>query len=140
MQSVMHSTFFNANILAGVLFLLMGSIIRIFPPRNTKKIYGYRSYLSTRNLDTWGEANRFAARHSLRIGYVMLGIGIVIGLIFKNQDNWYYLLSVGSVIIAALNLRGETEWHLSELFEDDGTRKCRPGHELHRRDLRSEHS
>lgn len=123
MRSIIHSTFFNADLLAGLLFWIMGGLIYFFPPKSRKKIYGYRSYLSTRTPETWKEANAFAGKHSMRIAYVLLGIGIVVGVLFKKQDNWYYLLSVGAVIIAALNLRGETEWHLSRLFEDDGSPK-----------------
>lgn len=126
MRSIVHSTFFNADILAGLLFLVMGWIIRTFPPKNSRKIYGYRSFLSTRNQATWMEANLFAGTHSLRIAFVLLGIGILIGFLFKAQDNWYYLFSVGAVIIAALNLRGEVEWHLSQRFEDNGDPKS-PG-------------
>jgi len=138
MRSIVHSTFFNADILTGLLFLAMGWIIRLFPPKSRKKIYGYRSFLSTRNQETWHEANDFAGKHSIRIAYVLLGIGVVIGLLFKSQDNWYYLFSVGAVIIAAMNLRGETEWHLSRLFEEDGRRKSHPGPDSRPNHLRSE--
>lgn len=123
MEKIFHSTFFNPDILAGSLFLLMGWFTRIFPPRTRKYIYGYRSFLSTRSQETWTEANYFASRHSLRIGGVLIGIGLVIGVFFNTQSNWYYLLSVGTVIIAAMNLRGETEWHLSRLFDENGERK-----------------
>lgn len=125
MQPITHSTFFNADILIGLLFLLMGLLTKIFPPRSSKSIYGYRSFLSTRNEETWQEANHFATQHSLRIACVLMGIGIVIGFLFKTQSDWYYLFSVGTVIIAVLNLRGETEWYLSQHFEDNGERKSR---------------
>lgn len=125
MQGIMHSTFFNADILFGAVFLVMGWVIRLFPPKNRKKIYGYRSFLSTRNHETWVEANHFAGHHSLRIGCVLIGIGLAIGLLFHTQNNWYYLFSVGAVIIAALNLRGETEWYLSQHFEENGERRKR---------------
>lgn len=127
MKTIIHSTFFNADILAGIIFLLMGLLIHVFPPKSRKKIYGYRSFLSTRSHETWVEANYFAGKHSLRIAWVLLAIGVVIGFLFKTQSNWYYLLSVGAVIIAAMNLRGETEWHLSRLFDDNGNRKKRQG-------------
>jgi uncharacterized membrane protein len=127
MQGIIHSTFFNADILAGLIFLLMGWMISSFPPKNRKKIYGYRSFLSTRNHDTWVAANQFAGSHSLRIACVLIGIGIVIGFLFNSQNNWYYLFSVGAVIIAAMNLRGETEWYLSQHFEENGERKFNPG-------------
>jgi hypothetical protein len=73
-------------------------------------------------------ANQFAGSHSLRIACVLIGIGIVIGFLFNSQNNWYYLFSVGAVIIAAMNLRGETEWYLSQHFEENGERKFNPGH------------
>lgn len=123
MPHLIHSTFFNPDILFGILFMLMAGITKVFPPKSSRNIYGYRSFLSTRTPDTWKEANHFATRHSFRIAIVLIGIGIVIGILFKTQNNWYYLFSVGSVIIAVLNLRGETEWYLSQHFEDDGKRK-----------------
>lgn len=126
MQHLVHSTFFNADILFGLLFLLMAVFTKLFPPRTSRNIYGYRSFLSTRNPDTWKEANRFASNHSFRIAFVLIGIGVTLGLLFKTQNNWYYLFSIGTVIIAALNLRGETEWYLSQHFEDDGERKVKP--------------
>lgn len=127
MQPIIHSTFFNADILVGLLFLLMGLFTKVFPPKTRKNIYGYRSFLATRNEETWQEANHFATRHSLKIACVLIGIGIVIGILFKTQGNWYYLFSVGAVIIAVLNLRGETEWYLSQHFEDNGERKIKQG-------------
>lgn len=127
MQRIIHSTFLNADILVGLLFLLMGLLMKIFPPKTRKNIYGYRSFLATRNEETWQEANHFATKHSLKIAYVLIGIGIVIGFFFKTQNNWYYLFSVGTVIIAVLNLRGETEWYLSQHFEDNGERKSKHG-------------
>ncbi|TAN18291.1 MAG: SdpI family protein [Chitinophagaceae bacterium] len=127
MQSVVHSTFFNADLLVGLLFLLMGSFTKVFPPKTRKNIYGYRSFLSTRNEDTWHEANQFATQHSLKIACVLIGIGLVIGFFFRTQSNWYYLFSVGTVIIAVLNLRGETEWYLSQHFEENGERKASHG-------------
>lgn len=127
MDGILNSTFFNADILAGVIFLAMGLVIRLFPPKSRKKIYGYRSFLSTRNHETWVEANHFAGQHSFRIGIVLIGIGLVIGLLFRSQNNWYYLFSVGAVIIAALNLRGETEWYLSQHFEENGERRKNHG-------------
>lgn len=135
MPNIVHSTFFNADILGGLVFLVMGWIIRLFPPKNKRKIYGYRSYLSIRNADTWREANLFAGRHSVRIGYVLLGIGLAIGFVFKTQSNWYYLLSVGAVIIATLNLRGETEWFLSRQFHEDGSRRQHQDAESRLREL-----
>lgn len=120
MQDILHSTFFNADILAGLIFLFIGWLITTFPPKTRKNIYGYRSYLATRNENTWKEANKFVGRHGIRIGYVLIGIGIIIGFVFNTQNNWYYLISVGIVIVAVMNLRGETEWHLSQLFDEKG--------------------
>ena len=128
MQRIVHSTFFNADILVGVIFRAMGLLIRSFPPRSRRSFYGYLSYLSTRNQHTWDEANLFAGKHSLRIAAVLIPLGLLFGFLFSEQDNWYYLLTVATVVIAAMNLRGETEWHLSRRFDQEGRpRALSPG-------------
>ncbi len=120
---MLHSTFFNADILAGIIFLAMGLFIKKVPPRSMKTFYGYRTDLSTRNKDMWDEANQYAARYSVRLGSVLLPVGLIMGFIFKRQTNLFWLLTVGIVIVSAMLLLGNTEWHLTQTFDEEGNRK-----------------
>ncbi|MHB1922650.1 MAG: SdpI family protein [Chitinophagaceae bacterium] len=119
----MANTFLNADILAGIIFLIMGRMILRFPPKNMKNIFGYRTYLSSRNEETWKEGNRYAARFSIKLALILIPIGLFLGFVFHHQDHFFYLLSVLPVIIAALMLLGYTEWHLSITFDKFGKKK-----------------
>ncbi|HUX84207.1 MAG TPA: SdpI family protein [Chitinophagaceae bacterium] len=88
-----------------------------------KAIFGYRTVLSTRNPETWREANLFAARFSIRIGIVLVPLGILMGILFRKPGQGFYMFTVGSVAIAALMLLGNTEWYLAQTFDDEGLRK-----------------
>lgn len=123
LQHLIHNSFFNADLIAGIIFLAMGTLIRAFPPTSMKGIFGYRTLLSTRNADTWKEANRFAAGFSIRLGLMLIPFGLVIGILFKLQNQAFYMITVATVAVAALLLLGNTEWHLSQTFDDEGNRK-----------------
>ncbi|GAA4311985.1 SdpI family protein [Compostibacter hankyongensis] len=126
MEKIWHSTFFNADILAGLLLLCLGGLMLCFPPRNRRAFYGYHSYLARRNADTWRSANRFAALFSVKLALFLLLLGLGAGYVFDAQSYWFYLLTAGTVIIAVMLLRGETEWYLSRQFDEEGNRRKEP--------------
>ncbi|HVB03856.1 MAG TPA: SdpI family protein [Chitinophagaceae bacterium] len=121
-----HNSFFNGDILAGILFLIMGTLIRKNPPASMKAVFGYRTVLSTRNADTWKEGNLYAAHFSLRLSAILIPLGIFIGLIFRSQTRLFFFITAASVAISALLLLGNTEWHLTRTFDEQGKRKNAP--------------
>jgi uncharacterized membrane protein len=122
-HQLFQNTFCNADLIGGILFLGMGAYVVKFPPASTRAIFGYRTVLSTRNADTWREANLFAARFSLKIGMVLVPLGLLMGLFFKTAHQGFYMFTVGTVAVSALMLLGNTEWHLTQTFDDQGIRK-----------------
>ncbi|WP_343702676.1 SdpI family protein [Chitinophaga sp.] len=127
MDSILHSPFVNASLLAGLLFLFMGFMIRKYPPRSMKTWYGYRTFSSTINENTWHEANQYAAFLSRRMAYVLIPFGLLMALLFKTQTDLFLYLTITPVIICALLLTGLTEWHLLQEFDEDGERKIKKG-------------
>lgn len=123
MATIIHSPLCNASLLAGLIFLFMGYMIRKFPPRSMKTWYGYRTFLSMINQQTWDEANSYAAYVSRRAGWILLPFGIITGLIFKEQTDLFLYVTITPVIITALLMTGLTEWHLLQTFDEDGERK-----------------
>ncbi|MDQ0108224.1 putative membrane protein [Chitinophaga terrae (ex Kim and Jung 2007)] len=119
---ILHSTFFNAGIIFGSLFVLMGFFIHRFPPKSTRSWYGYRSFLSTRNLDMWRAANEYAAYTSLRIGAVLILLGFACALLYDQQTDWFYYITVGAVVCGTMYIVGNTEWQLTRHFDKDGKR------------------
>lgn len=123
METFVQNPWFNASILAGLLFFSMGMLIRRFPPKTIKTWYGYRTFLSTQNKEMWDCANRYAAYFSRRAGLVLLLIGLMFGFIFDKQTDIFLYLTIGPVIIVALLMAGYTEWYLHETFDEDGHRR-----------------
>ncbi len=127
MDSIIYSPFCNASLLAGLLFLFMGFMIRKYPPRSMKTWYGYRTFSSTINKDTWYEANQYAAYLSRCMAYVLIPFGLLMALIFKTQTDVFLYLTITPVIFCALLLTGLTEWHLLQEFDEDGNKRSKPG-------------
>ncbi|WP_423736208.1 SdpI family protein [Chitinophaga caseinilytica] len=127
MDSILQSPFCNASLLAGLLFLFMGYMIRRYPPRSMKTWYGYRTFSSTINQDTWNEGNRYAAYISRWFGWLLVPFGILMGLVFRRQSELFLYLTVTPVIVGALLLAGFTEWHLLQVFDEDGLPRNKNG-------------
>jgi uncharacterized membrane protein len=128
MDSIIYSPFCNASLLAGLLFLFMGFMIRKYPPRSMKTWYGYRTFSSTINKDTWHEANQYAAYLSRCMAYILIPFGLLMALIFKTQTDVFLYLTITPVIFCALLLTGLTEWHLLQKFDEDGNKRSgKPG-------------
>ncbi|MBV7531221.1 SdpI family protein [Chitinophaga sp. sic0106] len=124
--SFVHSTYCNAALFGGLLFVIMGYLIARFPPKSVNAWYGYRSFLSTRNQEMWEAANKDAAFVSKKVGFVLMLIGICCALIFDRQSDWFMYITVGTLVAGVLYIVGDTEWMLSNEFDDDGNRKSPP--------------
>jgi hypothetical protein len=131
MTTFIHSTYCNASLLAGLVFLFTGYFIRRYPPRSMKTWYGYRSFYSTQNIDTWHAANGYAAHISRRIGLLLLPFGLLCALIFRTQTELFFYVTISPVVIGALYMVGYTEWKLGQDFDEEGKkRKKRPDEAL----------
>ncbi|MEC5142613.1 SdpI family protein [Chitinophaga sp. 212800010-3] len=118
----LHSTYCNASIFVGLLFCIMGFFIHRFPPKSMKSWYGYRTFLSTKNIEMWKAANEYAAHISKRVGIVLLAVGAACALLFPAQTDWFWYITVGAVVAGAMYLVGDTEWELNKHFDEEGNR------------------
>jgi uncharacterized membrane protein len=123
MTTLLHSTYCNASLLAGLLFLFMGYFMRRYPPKSLKTWYGYRSFYSTQNIETWRAANTYASHISLRIGILLLVFGIACALFFEKQTELFFYVTISPVVIGALYMVGYTEWMLGQEFDEEGKKR-----------------
>ncbi|MBV8255377.1 MAG: SdpI family protein [Chitinophaga sp.] len=124
--NILHSTWCNAALLAGSIFLVMGYLIRRFPPKSIKTWYGYRTFLSTRNQEMWDAGNKDAAMVSRKVGFILILLGICCALFFERKSDWFMYITVGAVVAGALYIAGYTEWMLSNEFDEEGKRRIPP--------------
>ncbi|HEY8916735.1 MAG TPA: SdpI family protein [Chitinophaga sp.] len=123
MTTLLHSTYCNASLLAGLLFLFMGYFIRRYPPKSLKTWYGYRSFYSTQNIETWRAANTYASHISRRIGILLFVFGIASALFFEKQTELFFYVTISPVVIGALYMVGYTEWMLGQEFDEEGNKR-----------------
>ena len=111
--------------LIGVIILSAGWMMIKYPPKKINYLYGYRTESSMRNQQTWDEANRFSARLMVKIGCILISVGLIFSLIF-NADILQpaiqnilrpALLFISSITSAAI-LIAVTQRHLEKTFPE----------------------
>ncbi len=70
--------------ICGLIFLLGGFAMKIWPPKKINMWYGYRTTLSTSSDRAWQLAQKHSAKMMLKYGLVMMVIGLV---------NYFYSLT-----------------------------------------------
>ena len=111
--------------LVGVIFIIVGLVSYYFPPKKINELYGYRTFSSKRNQQTWDAANRFSAIYSLKAGAIVLIAGVLLHLLIytmpwpeKTKTLLTVILLLGSGIFTAVSLIVSTEKHLDKNFKE----------------------
>lgn len=113
----------DTSFLIGPIFIIIGLILKFFPPEQVNNSLGYKTPSAMRNKDTWLEGNRFSGK-----ALVISGIGFELFLILIH-----WTLSNNSALLVRLTTAGLltvfiliilcTEIHLKKLFHKNGVRK-----------------
>ena len=85
------------NTLISLIFIFSGLFLKHKPPEKINLIYGYRTFRSMKNADLWKKGNEFSAEIMIKHGLIMIFIGSLISLIFKQPQN--AILSIMGMMI-----------------------------------------
>ena len=107
--------------IGGILFIV-GLFFRICPPKKINSLYGYRTFSSMRNSDTWTNANKYSASLMVTEGIILTLIGIIT-LRIPGSRVMGPVLGFALFIVSIIILIVATEKHLNKLFDKDGNRK-----------------
>lgn len=104
----------------GMLFLVVGLIFRILPPKKINSIYGYRTNTSMKNQDTWNVAQKYSANSMIILGIAYVALGFILSQLIKNLATSYkgIIFFIGVVLMLIFD-----EMHLRKIFNKDGSRK-----------------
>jgi len=104
----------------GPIFLVIGLIFKLLPPKKINRIYGYRTVLSMQNQDTWNEAQRYSANSFIVFGLAYCALGYVFDYVIKNVTIGYqgFVLIIGMILMLVID-----EGHLRKIFNSDGSKK-----------------
>ena len=66
------------SIVSGLIFVVVGVIFQIFPPKKINILYGYRTNRSMKNQLTWDFSQKMAAKELIKTGIVLLVLSILL--------------------------------------------------------------
>ncbi|WP_156112382.1 SdpI family protein [Lacinutrix jangbogonensis] len=102
---------FNPLSMVAIVFIIVGILTFIFPPKTINTLYGYRTKTSMKNQQTWDFAQVYSSKKMIVIGLVMLLLSlnfividftgnqiIIIGLIIIGFSVGYLILKTENAI------------------------------------------
>ncbi|WP_452232535.1 SdpI family protein [Lacinutrix sp. MEBiC02595] len=100
--------------LVGIIFILTGIIMQLFPPKKINPLYGYRTRNSMKNQNNWDFAQKYAAKLLTIIGVVLLLLS-TLNIFFNIQGNLEKIISAILILGAVIFLLIKTEGKLKGL-------------------------
>lgn len=101
------------NIYIPIIFIIIGFILKKYPPKHRNDILGYKSPIFMKNKDAWYEGNRFFGKTIMYGGIIGVILYFLLpkNLITENSFQIvYFLIAIISIIF--------TETHLVRLFRN----------------------
>ena len=118
---------FVCNLLIPVLMIVAGRMMWKNPPKNINGVYGYRTTMSMKNMDTWKFAHEHSGKLWWKAGWIMLIPTILVQLPFmkSNED---VVGTVGAILctiqcVVLIATIFPTEKALKANFDKNGNRK-----------------
>lgn len=114
------------NLLIPVIMIVIGAVFVNHPPKSINGVYGYRTTMSMKNMDTWNFAHLYCGKLWRKIGWIMLPISIVVMIpLLGKSDNiigiWGGVLETVECIILIAAIF-PVERALKKNFDKDGNR------------------
>jgi uncharacterized membrane protein len=110
--------------LVGLIFLIVGSIQRYFPPKHINQYYGYRMPSAQKSQAAWDEANRYSAIYMMKCAFIVIVAGLVISLTLNSWSasanikfGLIIFLMILSAILPAVLMIIATEKHMAKTFD-----------------------
>lgn len=115
------------DLLFPLIMVLLGKVFVKNPPKEINGVYGYRTYRSMKNKDTWEFAHHYFGKLWITMGWIIL-FPSAIAMLFvigKNKDvignvsSLIYILQIVFLIYPIF----PTERALKRNFDEDGNKK-----------------
>lgn len=114
------------NLVVPIITIIAGWSMWKHSPKEINNIIGYRTKRSTKNIDTWKFAQQFCGKLWCIMGWIILGLSIIVMIPFyhssKDTIGIVVVMSVAVESILLVMTIVPTEIALKKKFFDDGTR------------------
>lgn len=100
------ATVILALMIAPVLYIIYGVVLRFFPPKNINDFIGFRTKHSKKTPHHWAYAQKIAGCYLVILGVILslLSSIYLIYLYHTNFESWYFIVPV--ILIQLLSLVG----------------------------------
>ena len=88
-------------LLVGIIFILAGAILYVFPPKKINGLYGYRTASSMKNQQIWDFAQTYSAKIMMLTGLIFTLIAPSKGL-FKTSESVDLAIGMFCMIIGSI--------------------------------------
>lgn len=129
MRGIMGFWIFMVCVIVMIPFMMIffGYIFKNNPPKDINSIYGYRTSMSKKNMDTWKFAHHYFGKLWFVIGIIILPVSIIPMFFFIKQST-DVVGTAGSIIeiiqiIFLLIPIYSTEKALKKEFDENGNRR-----------------
>lgn len=102
-------------LLCGIIFMLAGMAVYVFPPKNINFLYGYRTSTSMKSQEHWTFAQRFAAIKIIQAS-ILLMVSSFLGLVLKIERQTEVFVGMALTLLAVLFILYTTEKALKNKF------------------------
>jgi uncharacterized membrane protein len=104
--------------ITGPIFMVMGMIMKKFPPRQINGFYGYRTSSSMKSQDRWDFAQAYSANEMITLGFILL-LTSPAGLALNLSEVSEIALGLGLMIMIVVLLIVRTEKAIQRKFGRD---------------------
>jgi uncharacterized membrane protein len=119
----MYSYYSNAAIIIAIALNVLALIYKFFQPKKINTLYGYHMRSSMRNLETWREANHYAANIMLALSLFFLAAALITSHFVVPFSARELAVFAGVVIVSVAGTYFLTEQHMKNMFDEQGNRR-----------------
>lgn len=111
------NNFLLAPLLIALIFMLIGILMLVFPPKKINGLYGYRTSASMKSQERWDFAQKYSAKEMIKLGGLMSLFSFV-GFIYRPSESMATIIGVGLAIAIAVILIVRVEKAIKKRFRD----------------------
>lgn len=124
-----YITMFICNLFIPVIMIIAGAFMYKNPPKKINVFFGYRTKMSTKNMDTWKFAHNYCSKLWIKLGIGLLIISIIVQIPFSGSTDDG--IGMMALIVEAVQLIVlvcsvvPVEKALKRNFDENGIRKTK---------------
>lgn len=109
-----------AQLLMAVFMLFVGLIIKLFPPKSINSLYGYRTILSMKNLETWRKGNEISSNLLIKGTLILILVKLICILFIPELAVFNTIIFLVGFLTAPILCVFLTQNKLKKIFNADG--------------------